>query len=187
MRYQPGSSFAGHVHDAGEEFLVLEGTFSDESGNFGAGTYVRNPPGSSHAPWTDEGTTIFVSLRQFQSTDTERVVVDTNTAPWSPGLVAGLSVLPLHNHGSESVALVRWAPGTRFNAHRHFGGEEILVLEGSLSDEHGHYPAGTWLRSPHGSTHQPWTDEGALIYVKVGHLPATFDRRINDETAATTV
>lgn len=79
-------------------------------------------------------------------------------------------MLPLHEFGAESCALVRWAPGTHFTAHTHWGGEEILVLEGVFSDEHGHYPEGTWLRSPHGSRHQPFSDEGCLIYVKTGHL-----------------
>jgi anti-sigma factor ChrR (cupin superfamily) len=80
-------------------------------------------------------------------------------------------VLPLHSHEAENVALVRWAPGTRFADHAHWGGEEIFVLEGTFQDEHGAYPAGTWIRSPHLSRHNPWSDEGCLIYVKTGHLP----------------
>jgi len=84
-----------------------------------------------------------------------------------------LSVMPLHSHEGIDTALVRWAPNTRFNAHSHPGGEEILVLEGVFSDEGGDYPAGTWLRSPRWSRHTPFTGrEGALIYVKVGHLGA---------------
>ena len=82
----------------------------------------------------------------------------------------GLQVLPLHALGTEHAALVRWAPGTKFQAHTHWGGEEIYVLEGVFSDEHGDYPAGTWLRSPHMSVHNPYSDAGCLIYVKVGHL-----------------
>lgn len=171
VRYQPGSSFPTHTHDAGEEFFVLEGTFSDASGDFHAGTYVRNPPGSSHAPWTEPGATILVSLRQFRANDDQRVVVDSTTATWSPGLIDGLNVLPLHSHNTEHIALVRWAPGTKFKTHQHWGGEEIFVIDGELADEHGHYPKGTWIRNPHGSTHTPWSDTGALIFVKVGHLP----------------
>ncbi len=88
-------------------------------------------------------------------------------------LVDGLSVLPLHSFDTEHVALVRWGPHTRFTPHRHWGGEEILVLEGLFEDERGSYPAGTWLRSPHLSAHTPFTGpQGALIYVKTGHLPA---------------
>jgi anti-sigma factor ChrR (cupin superfamily) len=80
-------------------------------------------------------------------------------------------VLPLHEHGPEHVALVRWAPSTRFMPHQHWGGEEILVLDGVFEDEHGTYPKGSWLRSPHLSAHNPFTGpNGALIYVKTGHL-----------------
>jgi anti-sigma factor ChrR (cupin superfamily) len=80
-------------------------------------------------------------------------------------------VLPLGGHGGEHTALVRWAPGTVFQPHAHFGGEEILVLEGVFEDEFGRYPSGTWMRSPHGSRHRPFSRGGALIWVKVGHLP----------------
>jgi anti-sigma factor ChrR (cupin superfamily) len=170
VRYAPGSVFAPHTHELGEEFLVLTGTFEDDQGAYPAGTYVRNPPGSRHRPFSTAGCEIFVKLRQFQAGDDARVVIDTSQAAFRPGLVPGLTVLPLHEYGSEHVALVRWAPGTRFQAHTHWGGEEILVLEGTFSDEYGDYPAGSWLRNPHLSRHQPFSDEGCLIYVKVGHL-----------------
>ena len=170
VRYAPGSVFAPHTHELGEEFLVLTGTFEDDQGAYPAGTYVRNPPGSRHRPFSTAGCEIFVKLRQFQAGDDARVVIDTSQAAFRPGLVPGLTVLPLHEYGSEHVALVRWAPGTRFQVHTHWGGEEILVLEGTFSDEYGDYPAGTWLRNPHLSRHQPFSDAGCLIYVKVGHL-----------------
>jgi anti-sigma factor ChrR (cupin superfamily) len=172
VRYAPGSRFSPHTHGGGEELLVLEGTFSDESGDFGPGSYVRNPIGSTHAPHSERGCRLLVKLHQFDPEDRRRVVVHTRNEAFAPGLVPGLTVLPLHQHGTESVALVRWAPGTRFQPHRHWGGEEILVLEGVFEDEHGAYPAGTWLRSPHGSTHAPFSEKGCLIYVKTGHLPA---------------
>ncbi|HEY9690016.1 MAG TPA: cupin domain-containing protein, partial [Coleofasciculaceae cyanobacterium] len=65
VRYGPGSAFPTHTHGGGEEFLVLEGVFSDESGDYPAGTYVRNPIGSAHAPRSEEGCTIFVKLWQM--------------------------------------------------------------------------------------------------------------------------
>lgn len=170
VRYAPGSRFDAHEHALGEEFFVLEGTFADEHGRYPAGTYVRNPPGSRHAPFTEEGCTIFVKLRQFETTDLQRVVVSTREAEFSRGQVEGLTVLPLHEYQGVSTALVRWAPGCRFVPHQHWGGEEILVLEGTFEDEHGQYPAGTWIRSPHRSQHDPFSTEGCLIYVKVGHL-----------------
>ena len=171
VRYAPGSNFAEHRHELGEEFLVLAGVFADEYGRYPAGTYVRNPPGSAHSPRTDEGCLLFVKLRQMAPDDQTRVVVDTRGAAWRQGLVPGLQVLPLGGYQNESTALVRWAPGTVFQPHTHFGGEEILVLEGVFEDEYGRYPAGSWMRSPHGSRHAPFSREGALIWVKVGHLP----------------
>jgi anti-sigma factor ChrR (cupin superfamily) len=175
VRYDAGARFARHVHGGGEEFLVLDGTFSDEHGDHPAGTYMRNPPGTSHAPFSRAGCTLFVKLWQFAPGDDASVRIDTPRAAWRPGLVPGLAVLPLHEFDGVSTALVRWAPDTRFNTHSHPGGEEILVLEGLFRDEQGEYPAGTWLRSPRWSRHTPFTgSEGALIYVKVGHLGARF-------------
>lgn len=172
VRYEANSRFSSHVHGGGEEFFVLEGVFADEHAEYPAGTYVRNPIGTSHTPRIgDAGATIFVKLNQFDSSDTEQKVIDTLLTEWRPGLVSGLSVMPLHYFQGEYVALVKWASNTVFQAHQHLGGEEILVLEGSFYDEHGVYPKGSWLRSPHLSEHAPFTrDEGALIYVKTGHL-----------------
>jgi anti-sigma factor ChrR (cupin superfamily) len=174
VRYAANSRFAGHVHGGGEEILVLEGVFSDETGDYPVGSYLRNPPGSAHVPHSGPGCTLFVKLWQFAAGDNQTVRIDTRTASWQRGLVPGLMVMPLHEFDGISSALVRWAPHTRFNQHVHPGGEEIFVLDGLFRDEHGDYPAGTWLRSPRWSRHTPYTDaEGALIYVKVGHLGAT--------------
>lgn len=173
VRYAPGSRFARHVHGGGEEILVLEGIFSDEHGDYAAGTYLRNPAGSSHAPFSEQGCTLLVKLQQMHPQDQQRLVSDTTQAAWLPGLVPGLKVLPLHAFGSEHVALVRWAPGAVFQPHGHPGGEEIFVLEGVFQDEHGTYPAGSWLRNPPGSVHCPWSESGCTIWVKTGHLPAT--------------
>ena len=175
VRYAPGSRFDRHVHAGGEEILVLDGVFSDESGDHAAGSYLRNPPGRDHAPFSHEGCLLFVKLRQFAPDDLVSVRCDTRSLPWRQGLVPGLSVMPLHSHDGVDTALVRWAPNTRFNAHVHPGGEEILVLEGVFSDDAGDYPAGTWLRSPRWSRHAPFTGPaGALIFVKVGHLGVDF-------------
>ena len=173
VRYAPGSRFERHRHGGGEEILVLEGTFSDEQGAYPAGTYLRNPVGSSHAPFSDGGCTILVKLQQMHPADHQRLVIDTHQDTWRPGLVRGLEVMPLHAFGSEHVALVRWAPGTLFQPHSHPGGEEIFVLDGVFEDYQGTYPAGSWLRNPPGSVHQPWSGAGCTIWVKTGHLPAS--------------
>jgi anti-sigma factor ChrR (cupin superfamily) len=151
----------------------LEGTFSDAAGDYGPGSYLKNPPGSRHAPFSVDGCTLFVKLRHLLLQDSEQVVVDTRQARWRQGMVAGLTVLPLSEFGTTHTALVRWAPGTFFNPHRHYGGEEIFVVEGVFEDEHGRYPQGCWIRSPHLSQHQPFSREGCLILVKTGHLQGT--------------
>lgn len=171
VRYAPNTVFTPHAHDGGEEIFVLDGCFADGAGEYPAGTYLRNPPGSEHAPYSKAGCTLFVKLRQFAKTDRQVVRLDTHVADWYPGLVPGLSVMPLHEHDGVSTALVRWAPNTIFNPHVHPGGEEILVLDGVFYDEFGTYPKGSWIRSPRFSKHAPFTKgEGALIYVKVGHI-----------------
>lgn len=169
VRYEPGSSFKAHCHPLGEEIFVLEGIFSDEFGDYPAGSYIRNPPGSSHAPFSREGCVIFVKLQQFDENDLEEVRINTDNTPWLPGQ-GGLQVMPLHQFQGSSTALVKWPAGERFQPHRHYGGEEILVLSGEFIDEHGRYPKGTWIRSPHLSEHFPYVDEETVILVKVGHL-----------------
>lgn len=171
VRFAPGASFPEHVHHGGEEFLVLEGAFCDETGCFPAGHYLRNPPGSRHRPSAPDGCVILVKLHHLDPRETEQIVVDTTTTPWQEGLVEGLEVMPLGGFEGEHTAMVRWAPGTRFTPHHHFGGEEIFVVEGTFADEHGRYPAGTWLRNPHWSLHQPYSETGCTIWVKTGHLP----------------
>ncbi|MEO1251107.1 MAG: cupin domain-containing protein [Pseudomonadota bacterium] len=171
VRFAPGSSFPTHVHDGGEEYFVLDGVFSDASGDYPAGTYVRNPIGTSHAPYTKEGATILVKLHQFNASDEKKIVINTNAERFVQGPSRGLTVLPLHGFGAEHTALVKWEPGARHRWHRHWGGEEIFVLDGVFSDEFGDYPKGSWLRNPHLSAHMPYSKTGALILVKTGHLP----------------
>lgn len=170
VRYMPGAVFPLHTHPQGEEIVVLDGEFVDEQGVYPAGTYIKNPPGSGHAPSSATGCTLFVKIRQLDDRESERVVVRPQDRRWLPGMVSGLEVLPLSQFATTRTALVRWAPGTFFNKHHHFGGEEILVLQGMFQDEHQDYPNGTWIRSPHMSSHQPYSEQGCLIFVKVGHL-----------------
>mgnify|MGYP000099379944 CR=1 FL=1 len=149
---------------------MLEGVFSDETGNYPAGTYIRNPHNSRHSPFSNTGCTLFVKLGHFHPDDQEVVRVDTKGTPWLPGQ-GRLSVMPLHDFKGEHTALVRWPKGEKFVPHTHFGGEEILVLSGEFIDEHGRYPEGSWQRSPHMSRHHPFVEQETVILVKVGHLP----------------
>jgi anti-sigma factor ChrR (cupin superfamily) len=171
VRYDPRSKFSEHGHPLGEEILVLDGTFSDATGDYARGVYLRNPEGFRHAPFSEEGTVILVKLHQFQPGDDAHVVIDTRTADWMPGH-RGVEEMPLHSFRHERVALERWSAGTRMDRHDHPGGEEIYVIEGELIDDDGRYAGGTWIRNPHGSAHQPYVEQGTLLWIKTGHLPA---------------
>ena len=169
VRYDPGSSFSPHQHPLGEEILVLEGVFSDEHGDYPAGTYLRNPPGSSHSPGSVPGCVLLVKLDQFDPGDGETLRVDTGADAWLEA-EGKIQIMPLHDFDNESVALLKWSPNARLRTHQHYGGEEVFVISGALCDEYGRYPAGTWMRSPHRSEHCPYVEEETVIWIKTGHL-----------------
>ncbi len=170
VRYDPRSSFPAHGHPGGEEILVLDGILSDEHGDWPAGSYLLNPDGFRHAPFSREGCVCFVKLRQYRGA--EHVVVNSRTAPWQAGDLPGTEILPLYKNpdDAERIFLFRAPPGCDAPAHDHPGGEELFILEGSLTDEHGTYREGDWVRSPPGSGHDPYSTDGLLAYVKLGHL-----------------
>jgi anti-sigma factor ChrR (cupin superfamily) len=170
VEFAPGSRFDRHEHPQGEEIFILDGVFSDETGDYGRGTYMRNPPGTAHAPFSAEGCTLFVKLCQFNPEDKKQICIDTINTPWLQG-IGGLQVMPLHEFGTAHTALVKWPAGEVFQPHRHAGGEEILVLSGTFCDEHGEYPEHSWIRSPHMSQHHPYVEKETVILVKTGHLP----------------
>lgn len=175
VRYAPGSSFSSHNHPLGEEILVLEGVFSDENGHYPAGTYLRNPPGSCHAPFSNDGCTLLVKLHQFDPGDNAIVRLNTNDAFWQPG-PGNLQIMPLHDYKQEHVTLVKWRSDQKPRPLQQDGDQEIFVLRGELQDEHGRYPAGTWLRTLHQSSYQPCTSQETMIWLKTGHLQATPSR-----------
>jgi anti-sigma factor ChrR (cupin superfamily) len=175
IKLAPAATIIDCTRDLGEEIVVLDGVLTDEFGSYGQGSYIKagnvtNRPGSSHTCASASGCLLFAKRHHLEPDDTQRIVVDSLAMPWYQGLVDGLSVMPLSEFGTQHTALVRWAPGTRFNPHRHYGGEEIFVLEGVFEDEFGRYPAGSWIRSPHLSAHCPFSIEGCTILVKTGHL-----------------
>ena len=172
VRYQAGGKFRSHAHPQGEEILVLAGEFCDDHGRYPQGSYLLNPDGSQHAPYSDHGCTLLVRLRQYAGHDRPQIKLDTTQAHWRQGMVEGLTVLPLYAQANytENMALVHWQPETYFARHTHPGGEEIFVIEGTFEDEHGVYPQGSWIRSPHMSIHTPFSRQGCLIYVRVGGL-----------------
>lgn len=171
VRYARNSRFPSHRHDGGEEFLVLDGTFSDRSGDFPAGTYVRNPVGSSHAPYTDEGCVIFVKLWWAHAEDQDPVRIDTtNQALWTPDAMPGVETLPLHAFGTETSRMIRLAPGAGLPAREIPGGEEILVVAGACRDGNGVLGEWGWLRQPPGAAPALESEGGCRLLVKRGHL-----------------
>jgi anti-sigma factor ChrR (cupin superfamily) len=172
VRYDADSVFPSHPHPDGEEFFVLEGTFSDEHGDYAAGTHVLNPEGFSHAPGSATGCVLFVKLRQYPGTDRRRIVTNTAIADWQPDKTSGVWFKRLYREDGypERMALIRFEPGAAFLEHDHPAGEELFVLEGTLQDEHGQYGPGHWLRAPPGSHHTPFSKTGCTLYVKAGHL-----------------
>lgn len=174
VRYAAHSVFPEHEHALGEEFLVLSGIFSDEHGDYPAGTYIRNPPGSRHSPRSAPGCTIFVKLRQMRVGERDRVVIDTGAAHWQRGDAEGHERVGLYRaeHDGERVTMERLKSGASLPAYKCPGGEELLLLAGDLSDEAGTYSAPSWVRSPPGSRRSLRSENGALYWVKRGHLMA---------------
>lgn len=170
VRYAPGSRFPVHIHEKGEEFLVLEGVFSDDSGDYGIGTYVRNPPGTSHAPWTDQGTTILVKLRQFDIADRKQFALDTVNAQWSAGPEPGTHLLELHAFKSERVRMLRLDGGTKIPSRNVPLGEEIYVVSGRIKDADDDYSANTWIRNPPGTAAAFEATQSTVLWIKTGHL-----------------
>ena len=161
------------THDGAKllEILVVRGQLSLNGEALGPASYVRLSPGVSVTFTSTEASMVYLNERTPTEPEKDSFALRGNELDWRQGMVPGLKVTSLHQGLTKHTALVRWAPETRFNPHTHVGGEEILVLEGVFRDEHGSYPAGTWIRSPHMSNHRPFTGpEGATILVKVGHL-----------------
>lgn len=154
------------------EIFLMSGTLLSGKTLFSKGSYLLIPQGAT--PFVlnavDDEVLFFVKKRIPEGLVRKPGLIETEKANWVPGLVSGLSVMPLFSSGGENTALVRWDPGTVFQPHRHFGGEEVLVVSGVFEDEHGRYPEGSWYRSPHLSRHNPFSVAGCTIFVKTGHM-----------------
>lgn len=173
VRYAPGSRFSPHVHGGGEEFIVLDGVFQDEHGDFPPGSYVRNPPTSSHTPGSMRGCVIFVKLRQFDPADRCHVRLNTLSMGFTPSDTRpSVAIMALYFDGWEDVRLERW------DAHAHItldlpGGGEFLVLEGDCLEGEDRLEVQSWLRIPAGGKLQAIAGaQGCKLWVKTGHLSA---------------
>lgn len=171
VRYAPESSFSSHVHSGGEEFIVLDGVFEDDYGDWPAGSYIRNPPQSSHTPGSKHGCTIFVKLWQFHPDD--RTFVHANR--FKLGAVseqdrAGVSVSPLYKDDRENVRFEQWEPSATIDIDSS-GGAEVFVLEGGFEQDGDTLIKHSWLRMPVGSNLTAVAGaEGASVWIKTDHL-----------------
>jgi hypothetical protein len=171
VRYAPGSRFSPHIHDGGEEFLVLDGIFSDEHGDFPAGSYIRNPPTSRHTPGSKPGCLLFVKLWQFAPEDRTQVRIDTGARLFTPvSGRPGVTELMLFHDSHETVRLERWAPNAAIVLTPH-GGAEVLVIAGAFQEGGERFEAQSWLRLPNAAplaaTSGP---DGCEVWIKTGHL-----------------
>ena len=174
VRYAPGSHFSAHVHTGGEEFLVIDGVFSDEHGDFPAGSYIRNPPQSSHTPGSAAGCTILVKLWQFDMADRTHVRIDTNKMRSLPDPDRhGVSVMPLFNDGREDVRLEQWEPAAQISLDLP-GGIEVFVLDGSFVESGESFEPESWLRLPCGASLSATAgSKGCKVWIKADHLKDT--------------
>ncbi|KAK9761194.1 hypothetical protein K7432_014079 [Basidiobolus ranarum] len=201
VRFQDGLTFPQHCHGGGEELLVLSGSFSDSlTGSAYAGTYVRHPIGSSHAPWANSDTItgepchILVKLHFMSDIhETQSLVIDsekmnTMKVPTeNPGIE---TCLLYENDTTKERVWVEWWNGTMSNLptkssygigeyfeKRSTGGIEILILEGELMIDSKVYGKWSWIRVPSQwlteniHTVLSTTDKGSKFWVKTGHLP----------------
>lgn len=173
VRYGAGTSFAAHTHELGEEFFVLSGTFSDDSGDFPVGTYVRNPPGSRHAPFSRAGCIILVKLRQMALDDIESVREYPAQRHWRPGEAAGIEQNLLHSTRRSSVTLLRMNAGAELPARVVPGGEELFVVKGEIETVTAplrRLLSWGWRRSAEPLQPALISKQGALLWIKRGHL-----------------
>lgn len=170
VRYRPDSAFPSHGHPDGEEIFVLDGTFSDEHGTYPAGSYLLNPDGTTHAPFSKEGCTLFVKLRQYAGAGRMQVAMNTAALDWQDRAGGEIWHKPLYRQNGyrDWTMLLRLDPGAEGPHHDHPEGEEMFVIDGEIEDDAGGYPAGTWIRNPPGSSHRIRSRDGAVLFVQFG-------------------
>jgi quercetin dioxygenase-like cupin family protein len=171
VRYAAGSHFSRHTHGGGEEFLVLDGVFQDENGDYPTGSYVRNPPQSSHAPGSEAGCIILVKLWQFAPSDSVHVHLSLARIPPVPDPARShVLIQALHRNEYESVRIETWAADQEIVVDA-AGGLEVFVLDGDFEESGERFRTWSWLRLPPEQALRARTGAaGARMWVKQGHL-----------------
>ncbi len=189
VRYLQGSAFPRHEHPEGEEILVLSGVFSDAAGDAGAGTYMLNPEGYSHAPRSAGGCDLFVKLRQYPGLARRQVRVDTGDAARWARAEGGCGVAEQcalyrpdpqaeGEHAVEQMDLLRLPEGARVVLPPQPRGLELFVVAGAArvleqSGEAALLEQGAWLKLSQTLHEVELAAAGrdtATLYVKRNHL-----------------
>jgi hypothetical protein len=190
VKYSPFARFPRHTHGGGEEFVILDGVFSDDlSGDHGRFSYCRHGIGTSHEPWTGEqGALLLVKLRQMNDhTETPITIVDTEISnDWKRIFNENRQRLDLFSNTNtgECVWMERWEKGYENNQWIvGQGGEEIFVLKGDMifenidgtNDENNknYCTEGFWIRRPiewSGRQFKVKSTNGCQLFIKTGHL-----------------
>lgn len=173
VRYEPGAAFPIHDHPDGEEIFVLEGVFSDEHGDWPAGTHLLNPEGFRHAPFSRDGCVLFVKLRQYAGAQRVYQKIDTHAMDWQCTNSEGIETKLLYEESAfpDVTRLERWASGTTWKTDPLNGGCEIFVIAGEIYDSEGVYGVGTWIRLPNAAGIELISEQGCVLYIKRGALP----------------
>lgn len=164
----------------GEEFLVLEGIFADEHGDYPVGTYKRNPVGTEHAPRIKDGCMIIVKLGQFQDGDAHDVEINTaNQAFIQDQNRTAVQYQLLHSFKQETVRLERWARNS-YIALENTGGIEMLVVNGEFNHQGEVYGKCDWLRLPIGEALDITTAfSECTVWIKNRSSPLSFIKKAN--------
>ncbi len=148
---------------------MLDGVFQDEHGDFPAGSYIRNPPQSSHTPGSDKGCVIFVKLWQFDLADRTQIRLDTTQAV-KTAIRPSVTAATLFKDSREMVRIEEWEPNATIR-YAPTDGLEILCLGGDFTESGEHFSAMSWLRLPIGAPLDAISGpNGARVWVKEGHL-----------------
>ena len=173
VRYDANSKFHPHVHPDGEEILVLDGVFSDAHGDFPAGSYLLNPEGFEHAPFSTSGCVLFVKLKQYPGTTRQQIAINMLQQSWDD-LGEGVSRLSLYDEEGhpEQMAMMRVEEGSTLTVEGGLKGAEMFILSGAFTDSAESYVTGDWLRWPTTEDRTFTADDAVTVYLKTGHLPA---------------
>lgn len=173
LKFDPNTTLPAEVLTQRVDTFVIDGGYSDGNGEYGPRTFIRNPAGSSQTPSSKDGCVLYVKRRNPFRDDDERFVIDTEKVEWMSFPHRGADVVHFYRdrHGIDTSRYGKVYPDKRIPSHDHAMGEETLIIDGVLKDEHGSYVAGSWFRFPVGVPHAPFTEEvPAFMLIREGDL-----------------